>query len=210
MNKKEWKKRISSRTDFTSGLVHLTKGNEIEGVKHSSLDVLMKILKEKTLIGSTTESGFIIGDRRAVCFQEAPLYSIVQNIYYEQRLKINKKVPDYRYTGFGLRFQKEYVYKKGGRPVIYDKKDEAKEYLSENDYWRIVNFDLSNDNRFIDWMHEREWRIPGNFEFNLSEVEVLVHDDKAYKAFIKKCREYDEEDILLEIKSIITMPSILF
>lgn len=52
------------------------------------------------------------------------------------------------------------MYKKGGRPVIYDQTIEAKKYLPESQHWRIVNFDLSNDDRLVDWTHEREWRVP--------------------------------------------------
>ena len=50
-----------------------------------------------------------------------------------------------------------------GRPVIYDKTISAKKYLPENEWWRIVNLDLSDEDRFIDWTHEREWRVPNDF-----------------------------------------------
>ncbi|MGI6585797.1 MAG: DUF2971 domain-containing protein [Lutisporaceae bacterium] len=210
MDKKEWRTRISRRSDFTSGLIHLTKSNVIDGKKHSSLDILMKILIEQKLIGSTTSSGYINGRIPAVCFQDTPLHSVAENIYYEQQLKNDNDLENYRYTGFGLRFSKEYIFKKGGRPVIYDITEDAKKYLNKENYWRIVNFDLSNKDNFIDWTHEREWRLPGNLDFELSEVEVLIHDNTTYKKFIERCREYKEKDILLEIKSIITMPSILF
>ena len=206
----EWKERISRRSDFTSGLVHLTKGNTIDGECFSSLDILMKVLKERKLIGSTTASGYICGSIPAVCFQDIPLFSIAENILYEQKLKKEKKASVTRYSGFGLRFSKEFIFRKGGRPVIYDIKKDAKKYLDGENYWRIVNFDLSDDKNFIDWTHEREWRIPGDLEFKLSDVEVLVHNTQSYKKFIKKCRDYKDCDILYEVKSIINMPSILF
>lgn len=170
----------------------------------------MKILKEQRLEGSTTESGFISGKIPAVCFQDIPLHSVCENILYEQSLKREKKAVNYRYTGFGLRFSKEYIFRKGGRPVIYDIKNQAKEYLNPEDYWRIVNLNLSDNQNIVDWSHEREWRVPGNLEFELSEVEVLIHDYKSYKKFIRLCRQYQEKDILYEIKSVIVMPSLLF
>lgn len=210
LDTKEWRKRISRRSDFTSGLIHLTKSNTINGQAYPALDILMKILIEQKLIGSTTKSGYINGSIPAVCFQDIPLHSVAENIFYEQQLKNNNRADNYRYTGFGLRFSKEYIFKKGGRPVIYDITEEAKKYLTKDNYWRIVNFDLSNKDNYIDWMHEREWRLHGDLDFELSEVEVLIHDNKKYKQFIQKCREYKKIDILLEIKSIITMPSILF
>ena len=52
MNDKEWGKRISHRTDISMGLVHLTKGDNELG----PLSVLMKILEEKTIVGSTNKT----------------------------------------------------------------------------------------------------------------------------------------------------------
>lgn len=210
MNKEDWLQRISRRTDFTSGLVHLTKSQIIDGISYSGLDILMKILDEQKLEGSTTKSGFISGSTPAVCFQDVPLFSLSENIFYEQYLKKKSKAANYRYMGFGLRFSKDFIFKNGGRPVIYDKTDDAKKYLPKSEYWRIVNLDLSNENNYIDWMHEREWRVPGNLVFDLSEVDVLIHSSKKYKEFIDRCRAYKSKDILKEIKSLITLPPILF
>ncbi len=206
MNSKEWNKRIARRSDFSSKLVHLTKNHDAT----SGFGNLFKILTEKKILGSTTESGFICGNIPAVCFQDMPLHSIAENIYYEQYLKKNQNSQKHRYTGYGLRFSKEYIYQKGGRPVIYDRTKDAKSYLNEDNYWRIVNFDLSNKDNYIDWTHEREWRLPNNLDFELSAVEVLLHDEKGYKNFIRRCREISSPDILYEIKSIIVMPSLIF
>ena len=172
MNSKEWNKRIARRSDFSSKLVHLTKNHDAT----SGFGNLFKILTEKKILGSTTESGFICGNIPAVCFQDMPLHSIAENIYYEQYLKKNQNSQKHRYTGYGLRFSKEYIYQKGGRPVIYDRTKDAKSYLN----------------------------------FELSAVEVLLHDEKGYKNFIRRCREISSPDILYEIKSIIVMPSLIF
>ena len=53
----EWRNRYKNRNDISSRLTHLTKGNTIE----EAFSTLLKILEEKTIIGSTTETGFIIG-----------------------------------------------------------------------------------------------------------------------------------------------------
>lgn len=87
------------------------------------------------------------------------------------------------------------------------------EYIEEDSYWKIVNFDLSDEDYYVDWTQEREWRMPYDLDFNLSEAEILVHSPKGYKKFIKRCREFEDEtgeDILMEIKSVITIPSLLF
>ena len=107
----------------------MTKEREIEDKKISSIKMLVKILQDKKLIGSTTESTFIVGDKSAVCFQESPIYSLAQNIYYEQKLFKKGKLKQRRYVGVGLMFNKTYIYKKGGRHVIYDKTVDAKRYL---------------------------------------------------------------------------------
>ena len=67
MNFEEWRNRYKNRNDISSRLTHLTKGNTVE----EAFTNLLKILEEKILIGSTTETGFIIGSRPAVCLQEA-------------------------------------------------------------------------------------------------------------------------------------------
>ena len=181
MKLEEWKKKIAERNDITGNLIHLTKGKEIENEKFNVFEILIKILKDKKLIGSTTESGFIVGDKRAVCFQESPIYSLSQNIYYEQKLFREEKLKKKRYVGVGLMFTKPYIYKKGGRPVIYDKTTEAKKYLPKEQWWRIVNYDLSDKNNIIDWTHEREWRVEGDLEFELSDISVVVPNEKAFK-----------------------------
>lgn len=204
MDSKEWRKKIAERSDMTTSLVHLTKASEIDGEKVEADDVLVKILKDLKLIGSTTESGFIVGDRRAVCFQESPLYSLTQNIYYEQKLFKENKLSKKRYLGLGIMFKKPFIYNKGGRPVIYDKTSEAKNYLPSNQWWRIVNYDLSDKNNIIDWTHEREWRVPDDLEFKLKDISIVVPNSKAYKIIIKKCSDVGI-DLVNEVKSIINL-----
>ena len=212
MNDKEWGKRISHRTDISMGLVHLTKGDG----ELSPLAVLMKILEEKTIVGSTNKivdghpRGFICGNDPVVCFQDVPLYSLSENILWEQQL--HSQVPELpiRYAPFGLRFDKRYIFRKGGRPVIYEKTTAAKSFLPEDEYWRIVKLDLENDDNIIDWTHEREWRIKGDFHFELSEVEILLSDQSSLKKFYKYCKENDMENLLNEIKGIVILKSLVF
>ena len=212
MDKEAWRKRISHRTDVSECVVHLTKANsEMDGFK-----VLMKILKERTLYGSRNEiidgitRGFICGDSPVVCFQDVPLYSLSENILHEQSLrKANKKTP-IRYLPFGIRFTKNYVFKNGGRPVIYEDTDVAKVFLPKDEYWRIVKLDLSNDDCIVDWTHEREWRIKGDFHFKLSEAEVLLSNKYSIKKFYNYCKDNEMLDVFDEIKGIVTLSSLIF
>ncbi|WP_034438785.1 hypothetical protein [Clostridium ihumii] len=205
MNFKDWKKRIAERNDITSQLVHLTKPS----ASMNALDVLIKILNDECIEGSTTESGFICGNKRAVCLQDTPLYSLTQNIYYEQKLRENDENRKIRYLGFGLLFSKSYVYKNNGRPVIYDRTEDAKMYLPHNEWWRIVNLDLSDEKNFIDWTHEREWRVPDKLKFDLSQVSILVPNAKVYKKFLKKCKD-NNIDILNKVESVINLGALFY
>lgn len=197
----EWKKRIRSRSDMSGYLYHLTRKND----DLNTLEVLFKILNERKLNGSTTSSGFIIGPNKAVCFQDTTTYGLCQNTYHEQKLRENDKNLKVRYKSVGLAFRKAYVYKKGGRPVVYEKTEDAKKLLDKDEWWRIVNFDLSNSNQIIDWTHEREWRIKGDFEFDLNDTFVVLANHKTYKKFVSSV----DKNILQNIGGIIVLDPIL-
>ena len=194
-----WKDRHRHRVDLSIYVTHLTK----ENAGLNTFEVLQKILTEKKLVGSTTASGFIIGTDSAVCFQDGPLYGIAQNCLHEQQNKdeLGSKI---RYSPVGLSFRKDYVFKKGGRPVIYESKDVAKSILPPAEWWRIVSFDLSGT-VIIDWTHEREWRVKGDFTFELSEAIVVLNRTEAYRHFIK-----NTTPLLIEsIAGIVVMDSVL-
>lgn len=175
MTRKEWERRYKNRNDITLKLTHLTKEKDIE----DTFANLLKILEEKKLKGSTTETGYIIGDTPAVCLQEAPLDAIAENLQYEKELR--KDTNQFaRYRAFGIRFNKCFIYENGGRPVIYESKDLMKEMLPIDQYWRMVNFDLSNKDHMLDWSHEREWRVPGDLNFRYTDIEVLLPSNRYY------------------------------
>ena len=198
-NSEKWKKRIRSRTDLSSYVSHLIR----ETKEQSAYEVLAKILNEKRLIGSSN-TGFIAGQHSAVCFQDVPIYSLCQNVLHEQsnRQELGEKI---RYRAIGLAFSKRYIYSKGGRPVIYERLDIAKGFVNENEWWRIVSFDLSNDDLIVDWTHEREWRIKGNLEFELGQAYVLLTHKDAYKTFLKNV----SDDTIRKIGGIIVLDPIL-
>ncbi|MBF4696080.1 DUF2971 domain-containing protein [Fusibacter ferrireducens] len=194
----KWRKRFNYRSDITLTLTHLTR----ETKEMSSVEVLIKILNEQKIIGSSN-SGFIHGSNTAVCFQDAPQYGVAQNINHEKtyREELGNKV---RYSHNGLVFLKSYVFKKGGRPVIYEKLEVAKEMLHEDEWWRIVNYDLSNKENIIDWTHEREWRVKGDFEFSLSQPYIILGNTSDYNEFMNKAPE-EVKNTIAGITSIVTL-----
>ena len=203
--REQWRRRIAERSDLTTGVVHLTRETE----KHNVMDVLLTILREKRIKASDTASGFIVGATPAVCFQDAPPHGLSQNVRFEQKKRESDPKAKLRYRAVGLWFPKPYVYRKGGRPVIYDKTEQAKKYLPKEHWWRIVNFDLTSDDNFIDWSHEREWRVPGDFTFELKEVTVLLTTEKGYHSFLKYGRE-GGINLPEEVGGVITLTPVLF
>ncbi|PFJ80495.1 DUF2971 domain-containing protein [Bacillus cereus] len=204
--KKQWGERYSQRSDMSTYLIHLTKGVYDENGEqiNSALEVLNKILNDKKIVGSTTESGYIIGKNKAVCFQDMPLSGVCQNILFEQERTEQRS--QRRYVAAGLAFSKDYIYSKGGRPVFYEQKDIAKELLDEDEWWRIVNLNLDDSNNYIDWTHEREWRLKGDFEFDLREAVILLGNGKAYRAVAN----HIDSEILKQVAGINMMSPIIF
>ena len=193
-----WRERITNRTDLVARLTHLTRSD----TDQKAFEKLWKIITEKKLIGSGN-SGYVVGNRRAVCFQEIPLYSIVENLLFEDSIKENK-----RYSWFGLRFNKIEMYYKGARPVLYGKTEELRSILTPDQYWRIVNLDLDKNN-IIDWSHEREWRILEDCVFEYNDIEVVVKNDEYYKLFVDKCINENRINILTEIHGIIPLNTVI-
>lgn len=205
-----WLNRASTRTDMTTMITHLTKKTN----DHSAIEILMNILHERTIKGSDPgSSSYIVGKNKAVCFQESPLLSIAENILYEQRYEellrlqnINTNNLKVRYQGVGIAFNKMLVYSKGGRPVFYESTDIAKTILPPDEYWRIVNFNLNDSNNIIDWTHEREWRVKGDFEFELEQVTLIISNKNRYK----KLLEMDKYGYLEQVRGIVCLEPILF
>lgn len=85
-----------------------------------------------------------------------------------------------------------------------------KSILPKDEHWRIVNYDLSKQQHMIDWTHEREWRVPGDIEFEYKNIEVLVSSNVYYKKFIEYCIQKDKLDMLQEINGIVVMNTIFY
>ncbi|WP_329773387.1 hypothetical protein [Catenibacterium mitsuokai] len=103
-----------------------------------------------------------------------------------------------------------FIYQKNGRPVIYDDTNQAKEYLPESEWWRIVRLDLSDKKHIIDWTHEREWRVPEELLFDYSQCEIIVPSSKYYRKFVEYCLKNNREEISLEIQGIVVMASVYY
>jgi hypothetical protein len=129
------------RDDLSDRLIHLTRGDSIEEASKSFL----KIMGAKELLGG---DNCILGKHKCVCFSEAPLAKL-------SIILANPGAHGMRYSPLGIMVSKNWLYSKGGRPVIYQTKKEYDE-LPESHKYRHVTYDPIKK---IDFTWEREWRI---------------------------------------------------
>lgn len=64
----------------------------------------------------------------------------------------------HQWPPWGVLFQRQWVYNKGGGPVWYARTKQHAGLTYEQRPW-VVRFNTTGANR-SDWVHEREWRIP--------------------------------------------------
>jgi hypothetical protein len=154
---KNLSKRIKIvRRDIGDLLFHFTRtfdediGTQVGYKGKSALDVLKKILEEGRLLGS---SKWIKDKSKCICFTEAPIHEFAA-IFSLVKMAADKKERP-RYEPYGVAVKKEWLYNKGGRPVIYDS-EELYEKLPKDLKYRYVPFDPQKG---IDCTWEREWRI---------------------------------------------------
>lgn len=165
--------------DVSDHLIHFTGRNGLRmGVGSeisllSPADRLLRILVEGRIRGFAT---FGTSGAEIVALTEST------------QPTVRKVIADGRYVPFGIGFSKQTVFEKNGGPVLYvrgDEWDDARETLPGPLRARLVRFwpgaeadageelpdHLANESQ---WLHEREWRVPGDFPFNWGEVAFLI------------------------------------
>lgn len=143
-----------------------SKGSDID--KMSALERLVSMLSDRTIKASTMPWN----NRLAVCFTECPWGSLLRHAK--------------QYSPYGIGFHKRVVYRKKGNPVIYANPDlfHSQEW-SEKAYTFVTPFvptyapqEMKNARPFngkpVDFSHEREWRVPEDFEFQNSDVCFVI------------------------------------
>jgi len=153
------------RGDLSNRLIHLTKGNTIDEASPN----FFQIINQGKLIGGT---GYIRGGYSCVCFSKAPISVLSQVLSIPS-------VHGMRYAPLGVMVQKQWLFEKGGRPVIYQA-DEQFELLPEELKYRHVRYE---PHRGIDHTWEREWRI--------HTQELFL--DAATATFVVPTREWEEQ-----------------
>ena len=143
-----------NRDDLSSKLVHLTKGPWEEAAI-----IFQNIVGEKRLIGGT---GGINDNLRCVCFSEAPISKL-------SAILADRSQQGFRYALFGVMVDKDWLFEKGGRPVIYQPEKEY-ELLNPKQRYRHKTYEPAEE---IDFTWEREWRIQID-ELNLEPSQVTL------------------------------------
>ena|SRR5436305_5885744 len=142
---------MARRFDISDKLIHFTGAGECVDDAFARWSAILRN-------GKLLASGRMIrGSYRCVCFTEAPLAAFTPAFVAQ--------FPFARYSQFGLMFEKNWIFERGGRPVIYQP-DSDFDLLPEDLRWRHVRFEPTGE-RIIDWTWEREWRVPGEWPSSL-------------------------------------------
>lgn len=175
-----------ARADLSASVTHWTKDRDGLG----AFDVLKRILRERRIVASTPEGGYIKAGQRATCFSESPV-TVMTRLFrlaeHDRMVRVFLK-----WKPYGLSFWKPVVYQQyGGRPVLYLSNEEFRRLvaatgLEQSDAWRVVRFDYDDMAAAVDFTHEREWRTPGDVAFDGLE------DDLRPLAVVNKMAERDD------------------
>lgn len=145
---------FKSREDISDYLFHFTTGANAK-------EILERILIEKK-IRDVKKRGY-------VCFTDSPITML------SPMFEIFERYENPMYAPYGIGIKKEYLYKKGARPVLYLEPSKKKE-LSDDLRWLYVPYEYGKKD--FSWL--REWRIPlSTIDLNFDNCFVIVkcHND---------------------------------
>jgi hypothetical protein len=170
---------FNKRPDLSPYIIHLTK-NSSKKDKFSAYDNLISILGEGCIWASSTKHGFIKGPNTATCFMDVPFQALKYVLTPEDADPQNP-----RYQPYGIVLSKQTAYKKGCRPVLYLSNTETERLrIPKEELWRVVRFEYEQDG-WISWLHEREWRCKGAFTLPNEISAVLVQTTSEARKLIK-------------------------
>ena len=170
---------IKNRPDFSEYLAHFTTDRSPNGgdgnaepvksyAKKSAKERLISILN--TLCINASKMPWT--DCLAVCFTECPWSSLLDHAK--------------TYSSFGVGFEKPKIFAAGGGPVYYVRADHYTKQQWDPDlrtfvtpFWPIyrsakLKYKTPLKERIVDYSHEREWRVPCDFKFELAQVKFVI------------------------------------
>lgn len=165
------------RRDLGAHLFHFTRSRP---VAIDAADILTSLTKPPELVPAATvlreiladgflrgTCGYVKGSFRCVSFAEWPIAELPALFAMNDELR--RAGSQVRYEPYGIAVRKEWAYKRGGRPVIYES-DAEFEHLGPTHRWRHVRYEPPA----YDFTWEREWRLPAETVPLDGEVVVVV------------------------------------
>ena len=128
-----------------------------------AIDRLISILTSKTIHASPMP---LMENASAVCFTECVWDALVAH--------------GNRYSSYGVVFSKRTIFEAGGGPALNIRGDILQNGIGSLPQALkafVVPFDpegLIQAGTIQDWIHEREWRLPGTIKFEYSEVKYVL------------------------------------
>lgn len=170
---------MEERPDFSNYLAHFSSDRAPLG-KDNSEEVITattgKNARDKLI--SILEAGKIFASklswtgREAVCFTECPWSSLLAH--------------SKQYSPYAVGFDKPLVFASGGGPAYYVRADHwSKQQWDDHvktfvtPFWpdyrpKKLKVDGKLSGKTVDYSHEREWRIPHQFVFELDQVRFVI------------------------------------
>lgn len=174
---------MARRFDISDKLIHFTGGGG--ECMDDAFARLRAIIREGRLIAGNR---MIRGGYRCVSFTEAPIAAFAPAFV--------SQFPFTRYSQFGLMFEKNWIYERGGRPVIYQP-DSDFHLLPEDLRWRHVRFEPIGE-QVVDWTWEREWRILcDELAFAPAEAAIVVPNEQ-WANELRRVHD-DDQDMIVEL-----------
>lgn len=147
--KKTLARILKSREDLSEFLFHFTSGS-------NAPQTLEKNIENNCLLDVKSKS--------VLCFTEAPLTSL------PEMFKIFEDYHKPMYSPYGIAVRRDYLFRIGGRPVIYGT-IEDKEFLHEEIQWKFEEF--NPDKKDFTWL--REWRLKeGKLELDSDNFFIIT------------------------------------
>lgn len=156
-----------------SAPISIIRGQSVTHLGQTPYAVLKKILQERQLNGS---SGFIRGGHNCVCFTESPISEL--SAVFSLANCADTSDHSTRYKPYGIAVKKDWLFRQGGRPVIYQADSEYAALPLDLQH-RHVRYEPDNG---VDFTWEREWRIKIN-ELPIPFSDILVVVPTAEEAF---------------------------
>ncbi len=139
--------------DLSIMTTHMIKGD-------NPYKTLKKILKEKILEANITGYYNYLKSTKSVCFTDLSIRGLSRHAQ--------------KYSPYGIAFMKRLIYESDGGPALYIRENLLK---TREDCGNINNFVNKINIKNFDFHHEREWRIPNDFKFDLKKYLFLLTNE---------------------------------